>query len=166
MGRFRGCQQDNRREAQPAQRRPSSPSRATGLTGVRHALWQIAEGAKFVLVTLDDLTDGTGSLKAQPIEVEVEVGFGVRKFPAYDMDKRGFTMLAFGFTGAKANHFKLLYIDAFDAALVEIQRLRSQPALPDFTDPAIAARAWASEYEQKVIAQHKAARGLRRHHRH
>lgn len=30
------------------------------------------------------------------------VGFGWRKFPAYEMDRKGFTMLAFGFTGEKA----------------------------------------------------------------
>ncbi|HDD1919565.1 TPA: Rha family transcriptional regulator [Salmonella enterica subsp. enterica serovar Enteritidis] len=33
----------------------------------------------------------------------------------------------------------------------------SKPALPDFTNPAEAARAWASEYEQKLIAQEKLA---------
>lgn len=47
---------------------------------------------------------------------------------------------------------------AFNAAMEEIQRLRSQaPALPNFSNPAEAARAWASVYEQKVIAQQKAA---------
>lgn len=74
----------------------------------------------------------------------------------FDMDQEGFTLLAMGFTGPKALHFKRLYIRAFNAAMEEIQRLRSQaPALPNFANPAEAARAWASEYEQKVLAQQK-----------
>ncbi|MGT1162907.1 Rha family transcriptional regulator [Salmonella enterica subsp. enterica serovar Enteritidis] len=39
----------------------------------------------------------------------------------------------------------------------ELESQVSKPALPDFTNPAEAARAWASEYEQKLIAQEKLA---------
>lgn len=79
-------------------------------------------------------------------------------YRSFDMDQTGFILLAFGFRGLKALSFKRLYIDAFNAAMEEIQKLRSAaPALPDFTNPAIAARAWASEYEGKLIAQQKAA---------
>lgn len=38
-----------------------------------------------------------------------------RKNPAYRMDRKGFCLLAMGFTGAKALAFKNAYIDAFDA---------------------------------------------------
>lgn len=34
--------------------------------------------------------------------------------PAYRMDRKGFTLLAMGFTGEKALDFKIAYIDAFD----------------------------------------------------
>ena len=37
----------------------------------------------------------------------------------------------------------------------ELESHVSKPALPDFTNPAEAARAWAAEYEQKLIAQEK-----------
>lgn len=37
----------------------------------------------------------------------------------------------------------------------ELESQVSKPALPDFTNPAEAARAWAAEYEQKLIAQEK-----------
>lgn len=37
----------------------------------------------------------------------------------------------------------------------ELESQVSKPALPDFTNPAEAARAWATEYEQKLIAQEK-----------
>lgn len=47
----------------------------------------------------------------------------------------------------------------FTARLVdrwqELESQVSKPALPDFTNPAEAARAWAAEYEQKLIAQEK-----------
>jgi Rha family phage regulatory protein len=39
---------------------------------------------------------------------------GTRKTPAIRLSKTGFTLLAMGFTGAKAMAFKLAYIDAFD----------------------------------------------------
>lgn len=37
----------------------------------------------------------------------------------------------------------------------ELESQVSKPALPDFTNPAEAARAWVAEYEQKLIAQEK-----------
>ena len=37
----------------------------------------------------------------------------------------------------------------------ELESQVSKQALPDFTNPAEAARAWAAEYEQKLIAQEK-----------
>ena len=39
---------------------------------------------------------------------------GFREEPSYDMTKDGFTLLAMGFTGAKALQFKLAYIAAFN----------------------------------------------------
>ena len=39
--------------------------------------------------------------------------------------------------------------------LEELQQQAVKPQLPDFTNPAEAARAWAAEYEQKLIAQEK-----------
>jgi Rha family phage regulatory protein len=53
----------------------------------------------------------------------------------YDMDRRGFTLLAMGFTGDKALKWKLRYIDAFDAMEAELRRRTS--LLPDYTDPAV-----------------------------
>ena len=37
-----------------------------------------------------------------------------KKYPCYEMDRRGFSYLILGFTGKKANKFKLDYIDQFD----------------------------------------------------
>ncbi|MBC0922638.1 Rha family transcriptional regulator [Escherichia coli] len=40
----------------------------------------------------------------------------------------------------------------------ELEKQVRQPALPDFTDPVAAARAWADEVEQKLLAQKEAER--------
>lgn len=47
------------------------------------------------------------------------------------MNKKGWTLVAMGFTGKKATHFKLDYINAFDE--MEEMLKKSQPKLP--TDP-------------------------------
>lgn len=39
------------------------------------------------------------------------------------MDQTGFTLLAMGFTGAKALKFKLRYIEAFNALEAEVRRI-------------------------------------------
>jgi len=62
--------------------------------------------------------------------VENQIGSGAtRKDPAYQMNRDGFTALAFGFTGKRAIAFRCAYIDAFnkmEAALAE----QAQPASP------------------------------------
>ncbi|WP_199224814.1 hypothetical protein [Falsochrobactrum shanghaiense] len=52
----------------------------------------------------------------------------------------------------------------FTAALVdEWQRLKNGGTMPDFTNPAIAARAWAEQYEARLLAERtKAEIGTRR----
>jgi hypothetical protein len=40
---------------------------------------------------------------------------GVRKSPAYELSRDGFTLLAMGFTGKKALRWKIRYIEAFNA---------------------------------------------------
>ncbi|MEE3047534.1 MAG: Rha family transcriptional regulator [Pseudomonadota bacterium] len=73
----------------------------------------------------------------------------VRTYAAYDMTKDGFTLLVMSYTGKKALQFKLRYIDEFNR--MEAQLKAQAPALPDFSNPAEAARAWAAEYEQKLL---------------
>ena len=41
------------------------------------------------------------------VEQSMPVGGGVKKIPVYVMNRDGFTLLAMGFTGAKALAFKL-----------------------------------------------------------
>lgn len=74
-------------------------------------------------------------------------------YRAFDMTRDGFTLLAMGFTGDKALQFKLAYIAEFNA--MEEDLSTAVLTLPDFTNPAIAARAWADEHEQKQVAQQR-----------
>ena len=46
--------------------------------------------------------------------------------PMYYMDRKGFTLLAFGFTGPRALDFKLAYIDAFEAMEAAVKELAAE----------------------------------------
>ena len=55
-----------------------------------------------------------------------------RKVPAYWMDRKGFCLLAMGFTGAKALEFKCAFYDEFD----RMEKALSGESGPDFIDEA------------------------------
>lgn len=68
---------------------------------------------------LIDAAEGDHALKIEemfrPAARHVVVGNGAKRLdPCYDMCRDGFTLLAMGFTGAKALQFKLRYIEAFN----------------------------------------------------
>lgn len=73
-----------------------------------------------------------------------------QQFPEYLMDRDGFSLLVMGFTGKQALEWKLKYINAFNKMENQLKSI-----LPNFNNPAEAARAWANEYEakQKALAQ-------------
>lgn len=69
-------------------------------------------------------------------------------YRCYHMTRDGFTLLAMGFTGAKALKFKLAYIDAFGAMEAELRREREKPAaMPDLRDPEV-----LSEIQRQLLA--------------
>lgn len=72
-----------------------------------------------------------------------------RTLPAYEMTRDGFTLLAMGFTGKTALGFKVRYIEEFN----RMEAALKQPQLPDFSNPAAAARAWADEFEGRKLAE-------------
>ena len=76
-----------------------------------------------------------------------------QSFPEYLMTRDGFTLLVMSFTGKKALDWKIRYIEAFNAMEAKLRQSQSPyAALPDFTNPVIAARAWADEVEAKEHA--------------
>ena len=74
----------------------------------------------------------------------------------YRLTRNGFMILAMGYTGAKAMALKEAYIAEFDRMEAELAK-RASIALPDFTDPAAAAIAWAEQYKAKALAQQQLA---------
>lgn len=74
-----------------------------------------------------------------------------QEYPMFIMNRDGFTLLAMGFTGEKALQFKLEYINAFN----KMEKILKEQSivLPNFSDPAEAAIAWANEYREKQKAQ-------------
>lgn len=71
---------------------------------------QAIEGLR---ATLDETEDGNAfnRLNFQPVTLPDGKG---EKRPAYLLTRDGFTLLAMGFTGAKAVQFKVAYINAFN----------------------------------------------------
>lgn len=61
------------------------------------------------------------------VEQPMPVGGGVKKLPIYVMNRDGFTLLAMGFTGAKALAFKLEYMNAFNAMEQQIRQSSGVP---------------------------------------
>lgn len=52
------------------------------------------------------------------------------KYPAYEITRDGFTLLAMGFTGKKALQFKIAYIDAFNKMETELARILKDSRAP------------------------------------
>ena len=106
---------------------------------------------KHVLESIRKLMTAENSAVLQMFEESTYVNEQNKTQPMYLMNRDGFTLLAMGFTGAKAMKFKIDYINAFNKMESKIKQ--SLITLPDFTDPAEAAMAWAKEYrEKKVLA--------------
>lgn len=75
------------------------------------------------------------ALNFELMVVEVDIGSGAtRPDPAYRITRDGFTLLAMGFTGARALEFKLAYLDAFNRMEAEVSQRQAQalaaPAVP------------------------------------
>jgi Rha family phage regulatory protein len=69
-------------------------------------------------------------------------------YQMYEMTRDGYSMLVMGFTGRKAMEWKIKFLEAFNA-MAQFLQSQSAPQLPNFADPAAAARAWADEVEKK-----------------
>jgi Rha family phage regulatory protein len=69
----------------------------------------------------------------------------------YDVTKMGCEMIANKLTGKKGILFTAKYVKRFN----EMAQGKAINELPDFTNPVIAARAWADAMEQKQLAESK-----------
>ncbi|MBL8482444.1 MAG: Rha family transcriptional regulator [Rhodocyclaceae bacterium] len=85
-----------------------------------------------------DLPEEWHRLNFEPMSVEVAIGNGAtRRDMAYRITRKGFTLLAMGFTGQRALRWKLAYIEAFDAMEAalkprDLQQAEPRPPGPEF----------------------------------
>lgn len=106
-----------------------------------------------LLTSMDDSSD-LSSRWFRAVDYQSSTGnSAMRTYAAYDMTRDGFTLLVMGYTGKEAMQFKLRYIEEFNR--MEAKLKDQTPALPDFSNPADAARAWAAEYEARQLLEHK-----------
>lgn len=73
------------------------------------------------------------------------------KRPMYLLSKDGLTMVTMGYTTPEAMAIKESYIAEFNRMEEELRN--RVPGLPNFDNPALAARAWAEQYERRQIAE-------------
>lgn len=82
--------------------------------------------------------------------VEYVDGKGEKR-PMYALSRDGFMLLAMGYTTPEAMKVKLAYIAEFNRMEEHIRT--TLPDVPNFSNPALAARAWADQYERRQIAE-------------
>lgn len=74
-----------------------------------------------------------------------------RILPMYILSKDGLMMVTMGYTTPGAMAIKESYIAEFNRMEEELRN--RVPGLPNFDNPALAARAWAEQYERRQIAE-------------
>jgi len=110
-----------------------------GLTGKRHN--NVCADTKNMLI---ELYGKGGLLKFQQTYTHPQNG---QAYPCYRLPKKEVMVLVSGYSIKL--RMKII------TRLEELENERKNPILPDFTNPAIAARAWADEVEQKALAEHQ-----------
>jgi len=75
----------------------------------------------------------------------------------YLLDRDIFSLVVMGMTGEKARKWKRAYIEAFNK-MEQIIKEQQKQLLPNFNNPAEAARAWADEYEKRMALEQKVER--------
>lgn len=79
---------------------------------------------KDVLASIDDLIEKKPGLRGRNFTLTQEtakIGVAPRTIRFFEMDRDGFTLVAMGFTGAKALDWKLAFIDAFNRMEAELR---------------------------------------------
>lgn len=97
---------------------------------------------------LEEDNDGFGELNFQRSSYLSEQN---KELPMYVMSKDGFVLLVMGYTGSEAMRLKKAYIARFNEMEEELRN--RVPGLPNFDNPALAARAWAEQYERRQLAE-------------
>lgn len=73
-----------------------------------------------------------------------------KQYPMYLMNRDGFTLLAMGFTGAKAMEWKLKYIDAFNKMEQRLKELATPTPMEQMAQGILAAQKVLAERDNKI----------------
>lgn len=103
-----------------------------------------------VLASIKEIISAEKSALTFYQENTYKAGTG-KSYPEYLMNRDGFSLLVMGFTGKDALHWKMKYIAAFNDMERKLQN--KMLMLPDFTNPAEAARAWAEQFDKRAEAE-------------
>lgn len=88
---------------------------------------------------------------------DVRAGFGRRSVRSFDMTRTGFTLLAMRFTGVKALHFQIVYVEAFEEMEAELRSLApTRPGFPTTLQEALRLAAKERDKRKELEAQKKA----------
>lgn len=112
------------------------------LRDIRETMTKCSESFNALNFELNEYTDAKGE-----------------KRPLYLLSKDGLMMVTMGYTTPEAMAVKETYIARFNE--MEEQLRNSVPGLPNFQNPALAARAWAEQFEQRQIAESQRDEALR-----
>lgn len=106
-----------------------------------------------VLQAIDNLIEQDGTLTLTEFSAGVyrTQNTGRQEHRCFTMNRDGFSLLAMGFTGAKALKWKRAYIHAFNAMEEELRRRADQGQAVDLNDPA-ALRGLLLSYSEKAEA--------------
>lgn len=105
--------------------------------------------------TITKCSESFAALNFQESNYSKDIGDGIlRVYPMYLLSKDGLMMLTMAYTSPEAMRVKEAYINRFN----EMERELAAPKIagipvPDFDNPALAARAWAELYERRQIAE-------------
>lgn len=89
----------------------------------------------------------SGAMTLPPLEEVPNPGFGPQTIAVYRLDKRSSLIVV----AQLSPEFTARVVDRWQELEAQVAALR--PTLPDFTDPAAAAIAWAEQYREKEAAQ-------------
>lgn len=86
---------------------------------------------RHVLETIDNITKAESSALAFFKKITYKVKGNFKKYPAYLMNRDGFSLLVMGFTGKKALQWKIKYIEAFNRMEEALKHPTPTRKLPD-----------------------------------
>jgi anti-repressor protein len=100
----------------------------------------------------DDAKSGSPKLGSEFFSFDRYLDGRGKPQPMIVITKKGFSLLAMGFTGEKALSFKIEFIEAFERMEQQLKK-SSFEQIPNFGDPVAAAEAWIEKFKALQLAE-------------